>query len=211
MSGALQSLRSASLVSGVVAATLFAAPITSEAATLTFGALLSAAQENNPSDMSNGAGSVAVVLDPTAQTLQIIASFFNLTSNATMAHIHCCAPLGTNVGVATMVPAFTGFPLGGTNGTYLSPLFHLNDSSFYNPAFITLQGSLAAAEAAFINGLENQLTYFNIHTTMFGTGEIRGQLNPLPTVPLPAALPLFATGLAGLGLLGWHRKKKAAA
>jgi hypothetical protein len=29
--------------------------------------------------------------------------------------------------------------------------------------------------------------------------------------PLPAALPLFATGLGGLGLLGWRRKKKAAA
>jgi hypothetical protein len=29
--------------------------------------------------------------------------------------------------------------------------------------------------------------------------------------PLPAALPLFATGLAGLGLLGWRRKKKTAA
>jgi hypothetical protein len=30
-------------------------------------------------------------------------------------------------------------------------------------------------------------------------------------VPLPAALPLFATGLVGLGLLGWRRKRKAAA
>jgi hypothetical protein len=27
--------------------------------------------------------------------------------------------------------------------------------------------------------------------------------------PLPAALPLFATGLGALGLLGWHRKRKA--
>ena len=32
-----------------------------------------------------------------------------------------------------------------------------------------------------------------------------------PTIPLPATLPLFATGLAGLGLLGWRRKKKAIA
>jgi hypothetical protein len=29
-------------------------------------------------------------------------------------------------------------------------------------------------------------------------------------VPLPGALPLFATGLAGLGLIGWRRKKAAA-
>jgi len=29
--------------------------------------------------------------------------------------------------------------------------------------------------------------------------------------PIPAALPLFATGLAGLGLLGWRRKRKAQA
>ena len=29
--------------------------------------------------------------------------------------------------------------------------------------------------------------------------------------PLPAALPLFATGLGALGLLGWRRKRKAAA
>jgi hypothetical protein len=31
------------------------------------------------------------------------------------------------------------------------------------------------------------------------------------TTPLPAALPLFASGLSALGLLGWRRKRKAAA
>jgi PEP-CTERM motif-containing protein len=30
-------------------------------------------------------------------------------------------------------------------------------------------------------------------------------------VPLPSALPLFATGLGVLGLLGWRRKRKASA
>jgi hypothetical protein len=33
---------------------------------------------------------------------------------------------------------------------------------------------------------------------------------PTATTPLPAALPLFATGLGGLGLFGWRRKRKAA-
>lgn len=35
-------------------------------------------------------------------------------------------------------------------------------------------------------------------------------INEMPSVPLPAALPLFATGLAGLGLAGWRRKRKCA-
>jgi hypothetical protein len=29
--------------------------------------------------------------------------------------------------------------------------------------------------------------------------------------PLPGALPLFATGLGAMGLLGWRRKRKNAA
>ena len=37
-----------------------------------------------------------------------------------------------------------------------------------------------------------------------------GEISPSPTsaTPLPAALPLFATGLGALGLLGWRRKRK---
>jgi hypothetical protein len=34
---------------------------------------------------------------------------------------------------------------------------------------------------------------------------------PVTSTPLPAALPLLATGLGGLGLLGWRRKRKAQA
>ena len=32
---------------------------------------------------------------------------------------------------------------------------------------------------------------------------------PTPEIPLPAGLPLFASGVAGLGLLGWRRKRKS--
>jgi len=37
------------------------------------------------------------------------------------------------------------------------------------------------------------------------------EMSSAPEVPLPTALPLFATGLGALGLLGWRKKKKAAA
>ena len=38
-------------------------------------------------------------------------------------------------------------------------------------------------------------------------GEVNGLIGAIQT-PIPAALPLFATGLFGLGLLGWRRKRK---
>lgn len=43
-----------------------------------------------------------------------------------------------------------------------------------------------------------------------GSTPTRGGGDPLAT-PLPAALPLFATSLGALGLLGWRRKRKAKA
>jgi len=42
-------------------------------------------------------------------------------------------------------------------------------------------------------------------------GETHGLFGAIEPVPIPPTWPLFATGLAGLGLLNWHRKRKAAA
>jgi len=161
---------------------------------------------------SPGAGTVTVVLDPTAETIQILASFFGLTTPDTAAHIHCCAPLGTNAGVATTLPAFAGFPLNVTQGTYLSPLFSLEDPTFFNPAFVTLEGGMEQAETALINGILNGMTYFNIHTTQNLGGEIRTQLLPIP-VPGPivgAGLPGLIAACGGLLALARRRRKLVA-
>jgi hypothetical protein len=173
------------------------------AATLTFAANLSGANEN-PAVMTPGTGNVTVVLDDVVKTLQISGMFSNLTSNTTAAHIHCCVPLGTNI-VPSTVPVLPGFPLGVTNGTF-SALLDLLTLASYNPPFVAANGGTAASAAmALIMGIETGQAYFNIHTTVNTGGEIRGQLAP---VPLPAALPLFATGLGALGLLSWRRKRK---
>ena len=39
------------------------------------------------------------------------------------------------------------------------------------------------------------------------TGSVDLTYTYTPTVPLPAALPLFASGVAGLGFLGWLKRK----
>ena len=86
--------------------------------------------------------------------------------------------------------------------------FDMTQSSGFNPAFVTANGGTVASAYAFLlAGLNADEAYLNIHTTAFPNGEIRGFLQ---ATPLPAALPLFATGLGALGLLGWRRKRKAA-
>src|SRR5262245_64426216 len=91
---------------------------------MTFGANLSGANEVPPV-ASPGTGIATIVLDPTALTIQISATFSGLTTPVTMAHIHCCAPLGTNAGVATTVPVFPGFPVGMTSANYPPTVFDL--------------------------------------------------------------------------------------
>jgi hypothetical protein len=159
----------------------------------TFTTNLTQANEVPPTG-STATGSATVVLDPTANTLAVHATFSGLTSNTIMAHIHCCLPSlftsGVNIGVATTVPAFPGFPLGVRSGTY-DHVLDLTSASSYNPAFVTLQGgTIARARAALINGIQNGETYFNIHTVNFPAGEIRGFLAASPT---PAQISLLKT------------------
>lgn len=193
-------MKRSSLVLPLLSATMLFAAGASHATLFHFSAILSGANEVPPV-VTLGTGFATVDLDDVAHTLTVHAEFSGLGSGTTAAHIHCCQPLGTNAGVATLQPAFPGFPLGVTSGNFTSVLDLLMLTS-YNAPFVAANGGTAAgAEAALTAGLKAGQSYFNIHTAGNPGGEIRGQL-----VPEPGILGLLALGL-GAGLLAARRRR----
>lgn len=167
------------------------API-AQSAPIVFEASLSGPAESPP-NASPGTGFARVIFDNAAHTMRVIADFTGLLGRTTASHIHCCT-LPT-AGVATQTPSFTGFPLGVTSGD-MDQTFDTTLASTYRAAFITANGGTAAgAEAALLQGLLDGVAYFNIHTTSFAGGEIRGFLQ---RVPEPATVVLLTMGLLAL-------------
>jgi hypothetical protein len=60
------------------------------------------------------------------------------------------------------------------------------------------------------SGVNAACTSSTLCTNTVGAFKADFTLDSVTPVPLPAALPLFATGLGAMGLLGWRRKRKAA-
>jgi hypothetical protein len=162
----------------------------------------------SPPNASPGTGFAEVDFDIVAHTMLVEVTFSGLLGTTTASHIHgptALPGIGT-AGVITTVPTFTGFPLVVTSGTYLHT-FDTSLSSTYNPAFVTAQGGVAAAEAALAASLAAGTAYLNIHTTFRPAGEIRGFL--AQPVPEPCTMLLVGSGLAGLAGLRRRIRKQS--
>jgi hypothetical protein len=172
--------------------------LTSSAAVLDFATTFSPEATG-----ATGTGSGFFQFDTTNQTLFIDVSWTGLSAGTTVAHIHCCtsAPFAGTVGVAVSPPTLPGFPTGVTSGTYQT-LINLTLTGVYGSGFLNTNGGTAAsASAALLQGIQEGRAYFNIHSTAFPGGEIRGFLQP---VPEPGTMAL--AGVALLGLLTLRRR-----
>ena len=184
------------LLLGAFALAAVAAPAT---AATSFRTVLLGANETGPNNSpATGIGTLSLSADN--RFAQIDISFTDLTAPITIGHAHCCALQGTNAGVAIdFLPPLV------SSGSF-SRLYDLTLASTYTGGFITGSGgTVAAAQARFLDALDLGQVYFNLHTSTFPGGEIRGNLS---MVPEPSS---WAMLLAGFGLVGAVARRRRVA
>jgi hypothetical protein len=197
-----------------IAFPLLVALATPASAVTSFTATLTGANEA-PANASTATGFATFVLNDAQTELSVSVTVFGLdfgpatgTSPQTAstfddlvnAHIHCCAPPGTNASVRW---GFIGTPFNNTTGINIV-------TPFASPGVGgTFQGVWDANEgqgttlADQLPGILAGLSYINFHTTQFTGGEIRGQILK---VPEPSTLIMMGLGLLGLRIARWIKK-----
>jgi hypothetical protein len=158
-----------------------------------FTATLQGAQETPPNG-STATGSGVFILNDAHTDLHFEVSWTGLVAPSTATHFHN-GPPGVAGAIVRPIGADEGF-IAGTTSDSVS-----GDWTTTDPVHAQLTPALVAE-------LEAGNIYYNVHSTQFPGGEIRGQLGPSPA-PEPSTLILFGIGGAGLLGYGWRRRKQA--
>lgn len=128
---------------------LAAVALGAAASAQTFNLTLSGAEEVPPVPTA-GTGTATVTLNTITGAFSVNGTYTGLTSSANMAHLHGPAAPGATAGIIIGLGVS-----GGTSGTFFGG------------------GTLTPTQ---VGHVMNGLTYLNVHTTMFGAGEIRAQV-----------------------------------
>ena len=124
------------------------------------GLPMTAAQENNPNNVSTALGSLDVYYAKNSKILSYKFTWQGLTDTIVGIHIHGLAPAGYNAGIVQNI-----LPLNQKN----EPMFPFRGGS-YSGTF-NVDGVVVKEE-----NILNGLYYLNIHTKTYTGGEIRAQI-----------------------------------
>lgn len=147
-----------------------------------YGATLNGANEDSP-NTSPGTGTATLTYNDVLNTLRVQVSFLNLEGNVTAAHIHS-PTTNPGTGTAGVALGLTGFPTGNTFGNY--------DNTF------------TSISTSLIDSFNAGTSYVNIHSSSYGTGEIRGFVTAVPW-ETDALSVVGTTLLFGFGI--WKKNK----
>ena len=188
------------VVSGLLASAIALVSAPTSAAER-FGTPLSGSQEVPPVT-TTGSGQGLLILSDDSNSIDVMLSWMDLTAPAVAAHVHCCALAGASAPVAIgfMPPNLATGSLSGT--------FDLTSAATYTSGFLNANGGTAAsAQTAFLTGLRANKAYFNVHSSAFPGGEVRGQI---AAVPEPATWALMILGFGMVGAAGRSRRRGSA-
>lgn len=109
---------------------------------------------------------------------------------------------GTGFGTSALV---------GASASTVEFLLSVDDGAFMSINFLLANTQLLSLEGNKFEFMQksNNPTFYVSALSYESCGPNGGCAPPPGEVPLPAALPLFASGLAGLGLAGWRRKRRS--
>jgi hypothetical protein len=167
--GAYINLHSAAFPAGEIRGQLLPDPVK-------FTAILSGDQEV-PARTTNAYGAAQATFNTRTNTITTLVCVYNFTNTLTDSHIHE-APAGTNGGVRT---AFGGAANYQQSGTTYVQLF--SDRAYSGTALLLLGDG----------------AYVNVHSNVFGGGEIRGQLRASSALTQSRLVNVSARGQVGTG------------
>jgi CHRD domain/PEP-CTERM motif len=174
-------------------------------AATTFTSTLSGLSEIPAPNNSAGTGVATAAFFNANNSIRLTGSFQNLTGLSLLGHLHCCSTPSATGAQAIDFSENPGFQLGVRSGSF-DLIYDLLDATTYTAAFLAASGGTAVgARDRLFGNLNNNLGYFNIHSTVFRGGELRGQLAGIPE-PASWGMMIIGFGLAG----GAIRRRKSA-